>query len=109
MAWPEPEEEKLPERRKERGLSGPRRRREEGLGEDSVANSITEVECNDPEKSLWEFRQEVTEDFLKRYLASLRPWTFVDLGQNIKVLGSESSLYRALRKQITAAPAPPNH
>lgn len=65
VACLEQEEEKLPERRKERGLSGPRRWREEGLREDSVANSIREVECNDPEKSLWEFHQEVTEDFLK--------------------------------------------
>lgn len=36
-----------------------------GTQGNSVGGSIGEVECNDPEKSLWEFRQEVTEDFLK--------------------------------------------
>lgn len=46
-------------------MSGPRRWREEGLGEDGVGNSIREVACNDPGKSLWGFRQEATEDFLK--------------------------------------------
>lgn len=46
-------------------MSGPRRWREEGLGEGGVGNSIREVVCNDPGKSLWGFRQEATEDFLK--------------------------------------------
>lgn len=46
-------------------MSGPRRWREEGLGEGGVGNSIREVAYNDPGKSLWGFRQEATEDFLK--------------------------------------------